>query len=629
VHQKNLDDAWHGDKVAVAVFPGKRRGKNPEGRIARVIERGTSELPARVLKGLGRGDYLCRPTDPRFDFNLLLDARKLDEKPEPGEIVFAQPGEKVEQGLWAAQALELLGAEDDVEVQEKLVKAAHDVPTEFPESVLNRAANLPDAPDERDYEGREDLRDVELVTIDGAKARDFDDAVFAERTKKGFRLIVAIADVAHYVSKGGPLDREALARGNSYYFPRSVEPMFPEALSNGLCSLNPNVDRLAVCAEIVFDKAGNPVDEKFYEAVIRSHARLTYSQVFRALVREDEDERLKLGPLMPMLDVAADLARLLRKLRRKRGSLDFDLPEPQIFFNIYGEVVDLRPKPTNFAHHLIEEFMIAANEAVARRLTDSSLPCMYRIHPEPDAEKLKSLFSILYTTTLADRVPSEATPKALQDLLSAAEDSDVEFLVNRLVLRSMMQATYDTKNVGHFGLASDCYCHFTSPIRRYADLINHRSLKALLSGDSDPKLGDLKSIGEDISKLERVAMEAEREILKRLTIMFLREKLGETFSGVVNGMADFGFWVELEEVVAEGMVRLSTLDDDYYVYFPERMMMVGERTGKRIRLGQKVKARLADVNLQRLEVNLELVEITGDVGERREKKKGKKGKGKK
>jgi ribonuclease R len=250
---------------------------------------------------------------------------------------------------------------------------------------------------------------------------------------------------------------------------------------------------------------------------------------------------------------------------------------------------------------------------------------MYRVHPEPDTEKLKSLFDILYTTTLADRVPKEPTPKALQDLLSAAEDTDVEFLVNRLVLRSMMQAAYDPHNVGHFGLASECYCHFTSPIRRYADLINHRSLKAFLKGKSEADFGDLKSIGSDISKLERVAMEAEREILKRLTILFLRDKVGEVYSGVVNGMADFGFWVELEEVVAEGLVRLSTMDDDYYVYFPERMMMVGERTGTRIKLGQKVKVRLADVNLPRLEVNLILEEITGGVGNGKSGKGGPKG----
>jgi len=615
INQRNMNDAWHGDKVAVAVFPGKRRGKNPEGRVARVMERGTTRMPARVLKSLGKNDYLCRPTDPRHDFNLLVDGHGLDEKPKPGEIIYAEPGDKLEQGLFAATASAYLGAEDDVEVQEKLVKTSHSVPTEFPKAALEQAGNLPDHPDETQYQGREDLRQVELVTIDGAKARDFDDAVFVEKTGKGgYRLLVAIADVAHYVPQGSPLDREALARGNSYYFPQSVEPMFPEALSNGLCSLNPGVDRLAMCAEITFDRHGNPSNERYCEAVINSHARLTYSQVFRALEQNDADERLKLGPIMPMLETAAELARILRKNRRRRGSLDFDLPEPQIFFNIYGEVVDLRPKPTNFAHHLIEEFMIAANEAVARKLTDADMPCLYRVHPEPDSEKLKSLFQVLYTTTLADSVPREASPKALQDLLSAADGTEMEFMVNRLVLRTMMQATYEPKNVGHFGLASECYCHFTSPIRRYADLVNHRSLKAALRGDSNPGLGDIKAIGNDISKLERVAMDAEREILKRLTILFLSDKVSSVFTGVVNGMADFGFWVELDDVVAEGLVRLSTLDDDYYVFFPERMMMVGERTGVRIRLGQQVQVRLADVNLPRLEVNLELLEVMGRGG---------------
>jgi ribonuclease R len=615
----NMDDAWHGDKVAAAVFPGKGRGKNPEGRVARVLERGLRKVPCRVLKNLGRKSSLCRPTDPKLGFNLLVDTGPLTDKPAPGEVLFAEPGDKLESGLWAAKGEELLGEEEDVEVQEKLVKASHGVPQEFPRKALEQAADLPEEPAEADFRGREDLRGLELVTIDGAKAKDFDDAVYVEKAGKGFRLIVAIADVAHYVAPGSPLDREALERGNSYYFPQSVEPMFPEALSNGLCSLNPNVPRLAVCAEIDFDGAGRPRDERFYPAVIKSHARLTYSQVQRALFENNQDERMRLEPLLPMLGDCEALARKLSERRKERGSLDFDLPEPEILFNIYGEATDIRPRPRNFAHQIIEEFMIAANEAVARRLENAGNPCLFRVHPEPDREKLRNLFKMLEGTELRAEVPKEVNPKSIQALLQAAEGTNMEFLVNRLVLRSMMQAEYDPRNIGHYGLASECYCHFTSPIRRYADLLNHRSLKSLLAGKGAPRTGDLSAVGNQISKLERKAMEAEREILKRLTILFLRDKVGESFTGVINGVSDFGFWVELEEVMAEGLVRLSTISDDYYVYLADRMELVGERTGRRFRLGRQVKVRLADVNLPRLEVNLELLESEEEASRKREK----------
>ncbi len=388
--------------------------------------------------------------------------------------------------------------------------------------------------------------------------------------------------------------------------------MFPEALSNGLCSLNPDVPRMAMVAEIRFTPDGQPHGETFYSAVIKSHARLTYSQVHRGLILGDEKEREVLKPVLPMLTEAEHLARVLHEVRGQRGSLDFDLPEPEIHFNCYGETEDIRPRPRNFAHQIVEEFMIAANEAVARYLTALEKPCMYRIHPAPDTEKLANVFKVLSKTELGPSVPKEATPKAVQALLTAAEGTDLEYLTGRLVLRSMMQAVYTPEHQGHFGLASECYCHFTSPIRRYADLIVHRSLKSVLTkGESpEPREGTLKQIGEHLSAQERTALDAEREILKRLTILFLTDKVGETFNGVVNGVADFGFWVELTDVMAEGMVRLSSLTDDYYHYLTDKQEILGERTGRRFHMGQSLKVRLTDVNLSRLEVNLDLVDET-------------------
>jgi len=608
VHPYQMGDAWHGDKVVVALLPG-RHGKNPEGRIVRVLERGRKEIPARVVRRMGRHSLLCRAADPRMAVSFVVDMSAVEEKAEKGDLVVAAPGEKVEDGLWAATGLAVLGADDNVLVQERLVKINHDVPTDFPPEVLEEARDLPAVPSRDDMEGRIDLRHLEFVTIDGAKARDFDDAVYVEEQGTGYRLWVAIADVAHYVRPGSAMDREAQARSNSYYFPQSVEPMLPEALSNGLCSLNPRGPRLAMVAETFFYADGTPGRSKFYAAIIESKARLTYGQVNRAIIEKDEKERRLLTPVLPLLERAEALARLLNAKRNERGSLDFDLPEPEVIFNIYGETVDIGRKVRHFGHQIIEEFMIAANEAVARFLTEKNARFLYRVHPEPDTEKLEGLFKVLARTSLAQHLPGKASAKALQGVLQAAKGTDQEFVVNRMALRTMMQARYAPDHEGHFGLASECYCHFTSPIRRYADLIVHRALRRTLGLPvNGPLPGEraLLTIADTLNTNERVAMEAEREILKRITVLFLAERVGQEFTGVISGIIDFGFFVEFNEVMAEGMVRLSSLDDDYYGYLPERQELVGERTGRSFRLGQAVTVRLADVNVARLEVNLAL-----------------------
>ncbi|GEM_PF-159489 len=624
VHSYQMGDAWHGDKVVVALLPG-RHGKNPEGRIVRVLERGRKEIPARVVRSMGKHSLLCRPADPRMAVSFMVDMSAVEEKAEKGDLVVAAPGDKVEDGLWAATGLAVLGADDNVLVQERLVKINHDVPTDFPPEVLEEARDLPAEPSRDDMEGRIDLRHLEFVTIDGAKARDFDDAVYVEEQSTGYRLWVAIADVAHYVRPGSAMDREAQARSNSYYFPQSVEPMLPEALSNGLCSLNPRVPRLAMVAETFFYADGSPGRSKFYAAIIESKARLTYGQVNRALIEKDEKERRLLTPVLPLLERAEGLARLLNAKRSERGSLDFDLPEPEVIFNIYGETVDIGRKVRHFGHQIIEEFMIAANEAVARFLTEKNARFLYRVHPEPDTEKLEGLFKVLARTSLAQHLPGKPSAKALQGVLQAAKGTDQEFVVNRMALRTMMQARYAPDHEGHFGLASECYCHFTSPIRRYADLIVHRALRRTLGLPvNGPLPGEraLLTIADTLNVNERVAMEAEREILKRITVLFLSERVGEEFTGVISGIIDFGFFVEFNEVMAEGMVRLSSLDDDYYGYLPERQELVGERTGRSFRLGQAVTVRLADVNVARLEVNLALAgpDAVASTGVRKERR---------
>lgn len=611
ISAQDLGEARHGDRVSVALLPG-RRGRNPEGRVVRVLKRRTEIYAVRILDVRAKGVWLGQSTDAKLGFHMLLEAPKggLSTLPAKDDVVLARIGERLEQNLWAGTIQTVLGRETDLAVQESLVKFNHHVPTAFPEPVLDQAGMLPEAPLEEDFKGRRDLRDLALVTIDGETAKDFDDAVCVQRTKAGFTLWVAIADVAHYVPPFSPLDEEARDRGNSYYFPKSVEPMFPERLSNGLCSLNPNVPRLVMVAQMDFSPAGKMTGSDFYAAVMRSRARLTYEQVHLALEEKDQAAREALGDVLPMLEQAEALARVLKALRHGRGSLDFDLPDPEILLDVQGEAADIRSRPRHFSHQIIEEFMIAANEAVAEFLTRRGRPMLYRVHEPPDQDKLRNLFKLLARTELGVSLPRKgepADPRTLQAVLAAARDTDLEFLVNRLLLRSQMQAKYSPDNLGHFGLASRCYAHFTSPIRRYADLELHRALKAELSGVG-PKVSHkrLKALGDHLSTRERRAMEAEREILKRVTVMFLMERVGEAFTGVISSLTDFGFWVELSEVLAEGMVRLSSLTDDYYSFFPERQELLGQRTGRVLRMGQKVRVVLEEVNLARLEITLRL-----------------------
>ena len=612
IHPKDIGDAWHGDRVAAAVTR-ERKDKNHEGRVARVIERGVISLPCRVVKRMSVDLYLCRPTDARHGMSFMVDylpPAPGDPEPQPDDIMSVGIGEKLEYKLYSGKGLALLGAQGDVSVQERLVKLNHDIPGPFPPGAIQEAEALPEAPGEADFADRRDLRDLPFVTIDGAKARDFDDAIYVKKRGRAYTLWVAIADVSHYVPEGSALDKEALERGNSYYFPQSVEPMLPERISNGLCSLNPNVPRLAMVAEIDFTAKGVPGRTDFYTAVIESKARLTYAQVNRALMLGDEEERKTVRKVLPMLETAEALARAINAVRTERGNLDFDLPEPEILFNFQGETQDIRPKVRHFGHQIVEEFMIAANEAVARYLTEKEAPVLYRVHPEPDPAKLEALFTLLATTDMAQDLPAKPGPGDLPAVLRSASGSGLDFLVSRLALRTMMQAAYSPKNDCHFGLASTCYCHFTSPIRRYADLVVHRSLKAAIAGKAPSArlVGRLPKIAEHISRRERVAMEAEREILKRVTVLFLSDKVGRRFTGVIGSIADFGFWVELQEVMAEGMVRLSTLSDDYYAYIQERHELLGERTGRRFRLGQPVEVELIGVDMGRLAVDLALVE---------------------
>ncbi|QJB56681.1 ribonuclease R [Pseudodesulfovibrio sp. zrk46] len=617
INQRDIGEAWHGDKVIAAVISENKGQRNNEGRIVRILERGRKTLPVKVYKQMRGGDWLCRPTDPRLAFGIICELKDESIELKRGDIALCVPGDKIDPTMWEGEITAYLGPEADISVQEALVKSNHNIRLRFPSGSMNQAEALPTEPAAKDLKNRKDLTKMPFVTIDGATAKDFDDAILVERMPKGYRLWVAIADVSHYVPEGSPLDREALERGNSYYFPQSVEPMFPERLSNGLCSLNPHVKRLVMVARMDMDNQGITRAAKMFPAVIESHARLTYGQVKKAVLDKDEEARAKISHVLPMLELSEELARKINKLRKERGSLDFDLPEPEILFDVQGETTDIRPKERHFGHQLIEEFMIAANEAVAHFLIEKDLPCMFRIHPPADEEKLKSLFRLLAQTDKDILMPKEMTPLAIQRLIASQKGTDKEYIVNRMLLRSMKQAKYSPENEGHFGLASIEYCHFTSPIRRYADLVVHRLVKtALAMEDKDgpvphiPGMKKLNNIAGQLCSRERAAMDAEREIFKRVMAMFMKDKVGGTFGGVISHITDYGFYVELRELMAEGMVRLSTLDDDYYTYWKHREMLVGERTGKSFMLGQAVEVVLDEVNLDRLELNFSLKSVT-------------------
>ncbi|MDO9083205.1 MAG: VacB/RNase II family 3'-5' exoribonuclease, partial [Humidesulfovibrio sp.] len=563
--------AWHGDRVAVAITR-ENATRNHEGRVVRIVERGRNVLTVRVMRSAGQGSLLCRPTDPRLDFAVLAEHVDPALGLQKGDIALMAPGEQLDPALWAGTILSRLGPESEAKVQEALVKANHGVPTSFPADALAEAARLPKEPAEADFAKREDLRKLPFVTIDGETARDFDDAIYVERKGRGYALWVAIADVAHYVPVGSALDSEALERGNSYYFPSSVEPMFPQALSNGLCSLNPRVPRLALAVRMDFSSQGVPGETRVMNAVIQSSARLTYTRARDVCVDKNPEARSALAAeiggaagdaVVAMLDAAEELARTMRKRRIARGSLDFDLPEGEVQFDADGQPKAVLPKLRHFAHQLIEEFMIAANEAVPEFLQAHALPCLYRVHAAPDREKLETLYTLLARLdgenapkrTKADRFSDEDfTPEALGRLLASVAGTEREFLVHRMVLRAMKQARYQPENEGHYGLASESYAHFTSPIRRYADLVVHRLVKRALGDQGLPVPGfkKLAETGQHLSARERVSQEAERECHKRYVCMVLRGQEGQEFAGVVSGLTDFGFWVELPEVMAEG-----------------------------------------------------------------------------
>ena len=602
---RKVGKALDGDIVLVQIEKVAKKG--PEGRVLSVLERKRKYIVGYLVKR--NKLFFVEPEDPRIPFELYIP-KKRRGKALPDHLVVAKIIQgSSEFGVPVGEVLRDLGDPQEINTHIWAVIYEQDLPFELPEQAKKELLKLPLEVQDEDKAGRVDLRDHPFVTIDGENARDFDDAICVKETSKGFKLYVAIADVSHYVPMNSFLDKDAYLRGTSVYFPTMVIPMFPEKLSNHLCSLKPYVDRLVMVVEIDYTKNGKVKEKKFYEGVIRSKARLTYTEVKRMLIDGDKEVIEKYKGLYPMLNSALELSQLIRAQRTKKGSLDFDLPEPEILINLEGRIENIIKRERNPAHMLIEDFMIAANVAVAEYLTELGYPFLYRVHEEPDPNKLRELSEIFLSLGYPIEVPEEVSPSFIQELLKQFEGKPVEHLFNHLVLRSLKQARYSPENVGHFGLAETHYCHFTSPIRRYPDLVVHRVLKRALRKRKPPYTEEeLLVMGKHLSERERKAEEAEREVVKRLQAFFMQDKVGQEFYGIISGVSAFGFFVDLEEYMVSGVVRVIDLVDDVYVLDEKGISLIGKTKGKVYQIGQRLKVKLKKVDLRRFYIDFVPVE---------------------
>ncbi len=642
---KEMQKVMHGDRVQVRVTGIDRRGR-PEGAIVEVLSRANTHVIGRLVNE--NGVWLVVPEDKRISHDILLTGSP--GKAKAGQVVSV---ELTEQPSRYAQPVgkiaEVLGDIDDPGMEIEIAVRKYGVPHEFSDAALALAAKLPSEVKAADLADRVDLRDVPLVTIDGEDARDFDDAVYCEPVKigrtKGYRLIVAIADVSHYVKPNDALDVDALERSTSVYFPRRVIPMLPEKLSNGLCSLNPDVDRLTLVCDAVINAKGDIHAYQFYPAVIHSAARLTYTEVAAILGNTRGPEAQRRIGLLPHLQDLYDLFQVLLAARKERGAMDFETTETYIVCNAAGKIEQILPRTRNDAHRLIEECMLTANVCAADLLERHKHPGLYRIHAGPTEEKLNQLRTFLKQLGLSlggGTTPSASDYAALMEKIKGRPDA---VLLQTMLLRSMQQAVYSPDNIGHFGLSYDAYAHFTSPIRRYPDLLTHRAIKAVLSGKQyHPKgivteslntalspaarkmqakdraagkkraEGDLaiwEALGIHCSANERRADEASRDVEAWLKCYFVRDKLGEEFTGTIAGVASFGIFVQLDALYIEGMVHVTDLGADYFQYDEARHELRGERTGIRYQLTDRVTVQVSRVDLDARRIDLRLVQEPG------------------
>lgn len=610
-------DAMNGDKVVARVSPPaskKKAAGKREGVIIRILERAhTRVVGAYGLPNPKTGGYgFVASHDPRLTLDLVV-SRENAGAAKDGDIVSAEIISYPLRGRPPeGRILRVIGKAGDPGIDSELIIEQYELPVKFTPATVREAGSIPQQVTPAMRKGRKDLRDLPTVTIDGEKARDFDDAISIQKLRTGYRLWVHIADVAHYVREGTVLNEEAYQRGTSVYLPDRAIPMLPEALSNGICSLNPNLDRLTLTCEMDISPNGEIQHYDIYESVINSNERMTYTAVREILTDRDPLQRKRYSALLAEFELMEELMNILRLKRAKRGSIDFDLPEPQIVLDLQGRMTDIIRAERNMAHQIIEEFMLAANETVAGHIERKEAPFIYRIHEEPAEDRLSDLVEFLATLGITLPQAGRIKPLHLQKALAKAKGTPEETLINTVLLRTMKQARYSEKNDGHFGLAAETYTHFTSPIRRYPDLIVHRVLKADMRGElKDPAYTDrlaetLPEAAAHCSRRERTAMEAERDVVAMLKLRFMEDKVGETYEGIITGTAQFGFFVQLKELFVEGLVHVSTLADDYYHYVEKLHCLRGERRKRTYRIGDAVRVSVDRVDTARKRIDFSI-----------------------
>ncbi|RYL95764.1 ribonuclease R [Sporolactobacillus sp. THM7-4] len=612
VGPNDLAGAMNGDTVIVRVSRKASGDERPEGTVIRILNRAVKQVVGTYNAGKHFGFVI--PDDNRITSDIFIPENAehgaMEGHKVIAEITKYPEGRKNPEGM----ITQILGHKNDPGIDILSIIYKHGLPLEYPQEVISEAEGVPDHISPEDFNGRRDLRNETIVTIDSEEAKDLDDAVNVVRLENGnYRLGVHIADVSYYVTEGSALDTEAYERGTSVYLVDRVIPMIPHRLSNGICSLNPQVDRLTISCEMEITPKGIVVDHEIFPSVIRTTERMTYTNVRKILKREDDEVLERYHDLIPFFDLMGELAHILEEQRRERGAIDFDFTEAKIMVDEQGKPTDVVIRERTVAERLIESFMLAANETVAEHFEKLRLPFLYRVHEDPNPEKLEKFFGFaLNFGYVLKGSPDHIHPRTLQSLLEKVKGQPEEAVISTVMLRSMAKAKYDDKCLGHFGLSTEYYTHFTSPIRRYPDLTVHRLIrKYLFNHQTDQKTRErwkeaLPEIAKHTSACEQRAVEAERDTDDLKKAEFMQDKIGQTFDGVVSGVTNFGLFVELPNTI-EGLVHISYLTDDYYRYSEENMALIGERTGHLYRIGDEIEVRVLDVNLDEHAIDFEVV----------------------
>ena len=610
ISEDDINGAFHGDNVEV-IIKAAPEGKRREGKITKILSHGTTQLVGYFQRNKNFGFVI--PDNAKFSQDVFVPLERSKGAVTGHKVVveltsYGREGKKPE-----GKIMEIIGHINEPGTDIMSIVKAFDLPVEFPEKVMNQAERVGDKIIPADMAGRMDLRNWDMVTIDGEDAKDLDDAISIRRQEDNYLLGVHIADVANYVQEKSALDREAYKRGTSVYLADRVIPMLPHALSNGICSLNEGEDRLALSCIMTITPKGEVIDHKIAETVICVNRRMSYTSVKKILEDNDEQEIEKYKEFYPMFKLMEELAGILRGKRKKRGSIDFDFPETKMILDENGKPLELKPYDRNVATKIIEDFMLIANETVAEDYFWQEIPFVYRTHETPDEEKIKKLAIFINNFGHSLHIANNAVrPKEVQKLLTKVEGTAEEMLISRLALRSMKQAKYTPDNTGHFGLAAPYYCHFTSPIRRYPDLQIHRIIKENIRGRMNVNRrehyeGILPEVAKHSSEMERRAEEAERETVKLKKAEYMEDHIGEVFEGVISSITKWGMYVELSNTI-EGLVHVTNMCDDHYNYYEERYEMVGEHTNKVYKLGQTVNVRVLDVDKLQRTIDFELAE---------------------